>query len=243
MPGLKTSAGAMKAGRSRPGRKSVAVVLHKASGKPIDPVSIELRAKAFETVARQPGPTKTLIEAFGDALERSRRTGEVVKFVVAVEPRGRSKITPVGEAPQPEPAPELTDDLDRALEVARTRGRIRAAEILSGDDMLSAEQFAELIGTSRVTVNAKRQNNQVLGLDGAKRGFRFPAWQLDRDGKPFAAIPALFDRLGGGPWAVYRFLVQHHPELDGLTGIEALQRGKTAQVIEVAEGVAQGTFA
>ena len=240
MPGLKTSAGATKAERSRSARKGAAVVLHKASGEPTDPVSIALRAKAFETVARQPGPTKALIETFGDALERSRRTGEVIKFVVTVGPRGRSKITLIEEAQQREPAP--TDDLDCALEVARARGRVRAAEILSGDDMLSAEQFAELIGTSRVTVNAKRQNNQVLGLDGAKRGFRFPAWQLDRDGKPFAAIPALFERLGGGPWAVYRFLVQHHPELDGLTGIEALRRGKTAQVLEVAESVAQGTF-
>jgi hypothetical protein len=199
--------------------------------------------KAFETVARQPGPTRALIETFGDALEQSRRTGEVIKFVVAVGPRGRSKIMLIEEAQQREPAPAPTDDLDCALEVARARGRVRAAEILSRDDMLSAEQFAELIGTSRVTVNTKRQNNQVLGLDGAKRGFRFPAWQLDRDGKPFAAIPALFERLEGGPWAVYRFLVQHHPELDELTGIEALRRGKTAQVLEVAEGIAQGTFA
>jgi hypothetical protein len=186
---------------------------------------------------------KALIESFSDVLARSRRTGEAVSLVVAVGPRGGWKITPVKELLQSEPAPDVTDDPGSALEAARRRGRVRAAEILSGDDMLSAEQFAELIGTSRVTVNAKRQNNQVLGLDGAKRGFRFPAWQLDRDGKPFAAIPGLFEGLGGGPWAVYRFLVQHHPELDGLTGIEALRRGKTAQVLEAAESVAQGTCA
>ena len=74
--------------------------------------------------------------------------------------------------------------------------------------MLSADDFAALIGTSRVTVNAKRQNHQILGLDGAKRGYRFPAWQLDENGKPFAALPDLFDRLGDSPWAVYRFLVE-----------------------------------
>ncbi|MGG2362632.1 hypothetical protein ACE4Z5_27370, partial [Salmonella enterica] len=84
---------------------------------------------------------------------------------------------------------------------------------------------------SRVTVNTKRQNHQVLGLEGARRGYRFPRWQITRDGKPFAALPVLFDRLGNSPWAVYRFLVQHHPELDGLTGREALQRGKDKAVI------------
>lgn len=48
--------------------------------------------------------------------------------------------------------------------------------------MLSAD--ADLLGVSQVAVNTKRQNGQVLGLDGAKRGFRFPAWQLDQDAGP-----------------------------------------------------------
>jgi hypothetical protein len=94
-----------------------------------------------------------------------------------------------------------------------------------------------LIGISRVTVNARRQNHQVLGLEGAKRGFRFPKWQIGADGKPFAALPALFDRLGGSDWAVYRFLVQHHSELDGLTGRDALYRGRSDEALEVAESV------
>jgi hypothetical protein len=133
-------------------------------------------------------------------------------------------------------------DLEAALAAARERGRIRVADILSGDDMLSAEAFAELLGTTRMTVNTKRQRRQVLALEGAKRGFRFPAWQVGSNGKPFAVIPDLFDRLGGDAWAVYRFLVQHHPELDGLTGREALRRGKSEEVVEVAESVAR-TFA
>ncbi|HRK96171.1 MAG TPA: hypothetical protein PK694_07620, partial [Rhodospirillales bacterium] len=134
-------------------------------------------------------------------------------------------------------------DLQRALEEARGRGRARAAEILAAEDMLSADKFAALLGTTRMTVNTKRQNHQVLGLDGAKRGFRFPAWQVDEDGKPFSALPALFERLGGGPWSVYRFLVQAHPELGGLTGREALRRGKADLALEVAESISQGTFA
>lgn len=108
--------------------------------------------------------------------------------------------------------------------------------------MLSADQFAELLGTTRMTVNTKRQSHQVLGLDGAKRGFRFPAWQVGEDGTPFAALPQLFERLGSGPWSVYRFLVQSHPELDGITGLEALRRGKTDEVLAVADSIADGAF-
>ena len=67
--------------------------------------------------------------------------------------------------------------------------------------------------------------------------------QVDEDGKPFSALPALFERLGGGPWSVYRFLVQAHPELGGLTGREALRRGKADLALEVAESISQGTFA
>jgi hypothetical protein len=47
----------------------------------------------------------------------------------------------------------------------------------------------------------------------------------------------LFARLGGSPWAVYRFLVQRHPELNGLTGRDALACGRSAEALEVAESV------
>ncbi|MEN2980530.1 hypothetical protein P7L78_09845 [Tistrella bauzanensis] len=48
--------------------------------------------------------------------------------------------------------------------------------------------------------------------------------------------PMLHERLGG-PWAVYRFLVQPHGELDGLTGREALARGNAKAVFATAESV------
>jgi hypothetical protein len=47
-----------------------------------------------------------------------------------------------------------------------------------------------------------RQSGQVLGVDGAKRRFRFPVWQLDEDGRPFMVLPALHATLGNAAWAV-----------------------------------------
>jgi hypothetical protein len=175
---------------------------------------------------------ETLVASYGEAYETSNRTGRPVSFRVEVAPRRLPKITSVAE--------ETRDaGLENALTAARARGRSRVAEILSGDDMLSADDFAALLGTTRMTVNAKRQNRQVLGLEGATRGFRFPHWQIGTDGKPFSALPILFDRLGNDPWAVYRFLVQHHPELDGLTGRDALWQGKTDDAIAAAESIAR----
>jgi hypothetical protein len=186
---------------------------------------------------------KTLIEIYRWAVAKSDGSGRAVRIIVDFKPNRRPKFTKVvtTAASAPKTASTALDDpcLKSALTKARERGQNRVAEILNGEDMLSADAFANLLGTTRVTVNAKRQKRQLLGLEGAKRGFRFPRWQVGQDGKPFSTLPELFNRLGDDGWAVYRFLVQHHPELDGLSGREALQQGKTKQAIEAAESVAR----
>jgi hypothetical protein len=201
-------------------------------------VEIRLKSRTLRTLATQRAQMKDLIETYGAAVAKSQRLRKSVSFVVKIGAGGEPKFHALeGESPHQTEATVDGSELQAALAAARERGQTRVADILSGADMLSAEEFADLIGTSRVTVNAKRQNHQVLGLEGAKRGFRFPKWQINEDGKPFSALPELFDRLGGSSWAVYRFLVQHHPELGGLTGREALSGGHAAEALEVAESV------
>ena len=164
--------------------------------------------------------------------------GRSVKVRVKVASGRRPKITSVVVDP---PKKIGDEDLQHALAAARERGQHRVAEILSSNDMLSGEAFASLLKTTRMTINTKRKKRQVLALERVIRGFRYPQWQIGQDGKPFSALPKLFERLGNDSWAVYRFLAQHHPELDGLTGREALQRGMTSKAIEVAESVARNT--
>jgi hypothetical protein len=69
-------------------------------------------------------------------------------------------LTPVAEEAAREDAlsdegSTLDAELEQALAAARSRGRLRATEILSGADMLNGDDFAKLLGTTRVTVNAK----------------------------------------------------------------------------------------
>ena len=221
MASLKSKSGPRNSGRqARPAKKSAFARI--SAKRPV------LDSRREDKVLR------TFLKHYGKAVTKSRSAGHTVSFRVDVNPEGAAKVTAVEDvAPVTEaPSAELQD----ALAAARARGRLQAAEILNSEDMLSAEEFAEVLGTTRVTVNTKRQSGQLLGLDGAKRGFRFPAWQLDSDGKPFAELSALH-RLLGGAWAVYRFLVQPHGEFDGLTGREALEQGKAKAVLAVAESV------
>ncbi|MER8733309.1 XRE family transcriptional regulator [Mesorhizobium sp. M1227] len=192
---------------------------------------------------------KVLLERHQEAIARSRKIGHRVSFRVEVDPAADAQtITPVEEQPIASDVFPVEDtgmpdaELEAALAEARARGHKRVAEIVAGEEMLSAEDFAKLLGTSRVTVNARRQSGQVLGIDGAKRGFRFPVWQLDKDGRPFGALPALHAMLGNSAWAVYRFLVSRHGVLDGRTGLRALQQGDDASVLAAAEGMASGDF-
>ncbi len=204
-------------------------------------------AGAAKILQGKPGKLRPLMQGYGEAFAKSREAGHAVSFRVDVDPSGGATITPIEqqvaseEKLQVEEIGEPSPELRRALEAARERGRLRAAEILSGEDMLSADDFAQLLGTTRMTVNTKRQNGLLLGLDGAKRGFRFPTWQLNGEGRPYPDLAVLQEHLGGA-WALYRFLVQPHGELDGLTGREALERGRSKAVLEAAEGIARGDF-
>src|SRR5262249_6460687 len=179
------------------------------------------RGKAVKRPGRRTkalGKTPTPLErAYARARQLSRKTGKAVRFVVGIRPDGAESVTGFAEDTASFAIPRHSDarhpELDRALADARRRGQLRVAEILAGPAMLSADAFAERLGTTRATVTAWRHKNHVLGLEGATRGFRFPDWQVGADGKPWRALPQIFDRLGGDAWAVYRFLVQRHPEL------------------------------
>jgi len=89
---------------------------------------------------------------------------------------------------------------------------------------------------TQTTLNAMRQNGQVLGLDGGKCGVRFPVWQLNIEGAPYPELASLH-RCLGGPWAVYRFLVQPHGALNGLTGRQALERGAGMNALNTAVSI------
>lgn len=139
--------------------------------------------------------------------------------------------------------PAAADDpLATALAEARQRGAETVATILAGEDMLNSVDFAKLLGLSVTAVHDKMKRHEVLGLEGAKRGVKFPRWQIGRNGRLPTELPLLFEQLGNEPWSVYRFLVQRHPELDGARGHEALREGRGAALLDLVADVVAGAF-
>uniref|UniRef100_E6VQ07 Uncharacterized protein n=1 Tax=Rhodopseudomonas palustris (strain DX-1) TaxID=652103 RepID=E6VQ07_RHOPX len=170
--------------------------------------------------------------------KKAKKIGQPVRFTVEVLPDGSAKAigTPVTIAP-----PNVSS-LEAALSAARDRGRIKIAEILKGEDMLTGSDFGALIGVSHETVNVRRGRGEILGLQGAARGVRYPSWQLTDAGMPLPGLSELFEVLGRQPWTVFRFLQTQHSELDGRTALEAMKGGQREAVLEVAKNQMTGTF-
>jgi hypothetical protein len=133
-------------------------------------------------------------------------------------------------------------DLEVALREARARGETRAAEVLAGPEMLGADDFARLIGATRETVRQKLKRRELLGLQGAKRGVRYPAWQVTEDGGLLPGLPKLSKLFGDSAWAVFRFLSQPTPAFGGEAPKDRLRAGKIDQVLDLAEGQVRGDF-
>ncbi|PKA42667.1 hypothetical protein CWR43_14525 [Rhizobium sullae] len=108
------------------------------------------------------------------AAKTAKASGRSVRLTIVIKP-----TSPVPDMAMEGIAP-CADALDIALEAARERGSERVADILNGPDMMTADDVARENKVSRETVNNKRRCHELLGLEGPKRGVRFPRWQTQR---------------------------------------------------------------
>jgi hypothetical protein len=132
--------------------------------------------------------------------------------------------------------------LELSLRNARARGEALKDQLLGAREMLSTAEMAEWLGMSEEGIRLKRKRHEVLGLEFAKRGIRYPNWQLSDNRHLLPHLPRLFSILGDSPWRVYRFLLQRHPELGGARAVDALKRGRIDGVLAAAENAASGAF-
>lgn len=174
--------------------------------------------------------------ALARAITKTLADRQESRFVLTIDrANGTAKIEPF-----PHPAEEAaTDDFESAMADAFERGKTRSASILAGPEMLTSDQMAALLGVSRETVNRLRMRHELIGLQGAKRGFKYPDWQIV-DGLPLKALPQLHALMQDSPWAVYRFLLEEHDALDGKSALACLGEGRTEDVLLVAEGLSWG---
>ena len=222
-----------KAETAQTATTSQVVVVH--SGKNVAEVPVS-KAR-FKRIATKKGALGRLIAGYADTAAKAELTGQTFLVTYSVTPDGTAEA--VSEAP----AEEATGGpLDAAIARAKARGATKVADILKGADMLTAREFGPLIGASHETVNAKRKRDEVLGLEGATRGVKYPSWQVTNAGLPLPGLARLFAVLGEQPWTVFRFLLTAHAELSGRTALDAMKSGQVDAVVEVADNLTTGTF-
>ena len=105
---------------------------------------------------------------------------------------------------------------------------------LSAADMISTDEAAQLVQTTRVTINAWIAKGRAIGLTQTKRGFRLPRWQFEPS--MWDALPRLSAALGTAEgWALLSFLESPHGALNGITPRRAIEQGQVDKVIRAAE--------
>jgi hypothetical protein len=194
-----------------------------------------LKSTSVRALGARTKMVRKILEQVADAVLKAERSGEAVALII--------EIPPCEAEPSITSTPTKPDALDEALAAAHRRGTQHVAEILKRPDMLSGRAFASLIGTSPETVNQRRKVGDLLGLEGATRGVRFPKWQVTDDGRPLPGLRSLFGILGGDPWTVFRFLTQKHTELAGETALQAIKAGRLKAVQDLARNLEAGVFA
>jgi len=222
-------------------RRRKRIVVRTGTGKLVavkaggDVTEVPVSKLRFDRISSYARPLSKVLAGYAYTVARAKRTGrfQTVTF----------RISPDGEAVPVATTPPAGNPLDIALAAAKARGQAKVTDILKGEDMLGAREFGPLIGASHETVNVKRKKGEVLGLEGATRGFKYPRWQVTDAGLPLPGLPDLFEVLGEQPWTVYRFLRTAHAELGGRTALDALKAGQVAAALGAARNQAAGVFA
>ena len=121
------------------------------------------------------------------------------------------------------------------LIVARLRGlNLRRQMLKTAGGGLTSEKVSEALNISRQAVDKRRASNQLLALTQGRRGYSYPAFQFEK-GKTLNGLAAVLARLEAvDPWMRLNFFTEPNERLDGCTPIEALQAGRTEDVVAVA---------
>ncbi|MDE0334457.1 MAG: hypothetical protein OXI64_05815 [Defluviicoccus sp.] len=127
------------------------------------------------------------------------------------------------------------DEAERRL-AARTRGGVP-------ETLLTSEELAARTGLrTRQSVHDWRRKGRIVGWQNARRGYVFPAAQLDDRNRPLAGLDRVIALFADG-YAAWVWLTTARPSLDGAEPLVLLARGEAERVAEAAQGDRQGDFA
>lgn len=129
---------------------------------------------------------------------------------------------------------------DAETAAQRIAGRTRRGpeeELLTSDELASRAALK-----TRQSVHDWRRKGRIIGWQGAKRGYVFPAGQLDQRGQPLQGLDRIAVHFADG-YAAWAWLTTPRASLDGATPLARLRQGEIDRVAAAAQGDAQGDFA
>jgi len=103
-------------------------------------------------------------------------------------------------------------------------------ERIEASDMIATDEAAQLIGTTRVTINAMLEAGRCIGVSNLRRDFKLPRWQFEPEIWPVLQLLAKNLATTDG-WQLLSFLESPSEGLDGKTPRAALEQGVSAERI------------
>ena len=113
----------------------------------------------------------------------------------------------------------------------------------SPETLLTSDELAARVGLkSRQSIHDWLKTGRFVGWRGAKRGYVFPAEQLDDRGCPLKGLDRVAEQFDDG-YAAWVWLTTEHASLDGDKPLALLAKGEGDRVAEAVEADKQGDFA
>jgi hypothetical protein len=180
------------------------------------------------------------------AKEIDRVLAEIIpSMVMTIEGENRQEPTGAGAryldvAPGNAPPPsKVASEIVDLVRLAKAKA---IGNLLRQPDMLSSAEFAAKLDVSRQQLNEWRKIGKVLAIEGEKRGFRYPAWQLDKDGMVFRGVGEVLAAFDGRHLAAYRFLISPLEALNRKAPLTLLGKRERGRILELAQSVQRGNF-
>ena len=110
------------------------------------------------------------------------------------------------------------------------------------ETLLTSEELAVRTGLrTRQSVHDWRRKGRIVGWQNARRGYVFPAEQLDDRNRPLPGLDRVAGLFADG-YAAWVWLTTPRASLDGAAPLALLARGDVERVTEAARGDRQGDF-
>jgi len=207
--------------------------------------SLEIQ-DTFRRVLLTVDPPKVDLFVSETAKEIDRVLGEIIPSIVrAIEGeiglvRIRTRMPTQTVAPGNAPPPsQVASEIVDLVRLAKAKA---VGNLLRQPDMLSSAEFAAKLDVSRQQLNEWRKIGKVLAIEGEKRGFRYPAWQLDKDGMVFRGVGEVLAAFDGRHLAAYRFLTSPLETLNGKAPLTLLGKRERGRILELVQSVQRGNF-